>query len=85
MFDPKATLFEPERVDRRLGRRFLVRKVEDHEPRVPSLEEVRAEVVHAWKVEKARPLAEQAAPEVRRRGPQRAGARSRATSCRGGR
>ena len=63
MFDPKATLFEPEELTDVLGRRYLVRKVEDHEPRVPSLQQVRAEVVHAWKVEKARPLAEQAARE----------------------
>ena len=61
MFDPKTILYEPVELTDVLGRRFLVRKVEDHDPRVPSLDEIRAEVVHAWKMEQARPLAEKAA------------------------
>src|SRR4051794_32771430 len=64
MFDPKASLYEPVELTDALGRRYLVRKLEDEAPRVPKLEEIRAEVVHAWKMAQARPLAEKAARDL---------------------
>ena len=63
MFDSKTTLFDPVELTDALGHRFLVRKIEDQPPRIPPLEEIRPEVVNAWKMEKARPLAEKAANE----------------------
>jgi peptidyl-prolyl cis-trans isomerase D len=61
MFDPKTNLFEPVELTDPLGRRYLARKLDDQAPRVPPLEEIRPEVVLAWKTEQARPLAETAA------------------------
>ena len=61
MFDAKSILFEPTEFTDFTGRRFLVRKIEDQPPRVPSLDEIRPEVILAWKTEKGRPLAERAA------------------------
>jgi peptidyl-prolyl cis-trans isomerase D len=61
MFDPKSSLFEPAELTDLNGRRFLVRKLQDQAPRVPSLDEIRPEVILAWKSEQARPLAEKAA------------------------
>jgi hypothetical protein len=63
IFDPKTTLYEPVELTDALGRRFLVRKLDDRAPRVPPLDEIRPEVVAAWKMEQARPLAEKAARE----------------------
>jgi peptidyl-prolyl cis-trans isomerase D len=64
MFDPKAGLYEPIELTDVLGTRFLVRKIKDEPPHVPTLEQVRSEVVVAWKMAKARPLAEQAAGDL---------------------
>jgi peptidyl-prolyl cis-trans isomerase D len=64
LFDPKSMLFEPVELTDILRRRYLVRKVDDAAPRVPPLDEIRAEVVLAWKTEQARPLAEKAAKEL---------------------
>src|SRR5262249_7935072 len=44
-----------------LGTRYLARKVKDISPHVPSLADVRSDVSLAWKMEKARPLAQKAA------------------------
>jgi peptidyl-prolyl cis-trans isomerase D len=56
-FDPKEPLYVvAELTDP--TRRYLAWKIDDQPPRVPSLDEIRAEVVHAWKMEKARGLAE---------------------------
>jgi hypothetical protein len=63
MFEPKTSLFEPVEFADRLGRRYLVRKVDDQAPRVPPLEEIRPEVVLAWKMEQARPIAKKAAED----------------------
>lgn len=63
-FDPKTSLYEPVELTDVLRRRFLARKIEDHPPRVPPLEEIRNDVVLAWKREKARPLAEKAAQDL---------------------
>jgi peptidyl-prolyl cis-trans isomerase D len=63
MFDPKTALYEPVDLSDALQRRYLARKIEDHPPRVPPLDEIRPEVVLAWKTEKARPKAEKAAQD----------------------
>ena len=63
-FDPKKALFEPEELTDLLGTRFLVRKVKDVPPHVPALDSIRPEVSLAWKISKARPLAEKAAQEL---------------------
>ncbi len=60
-FDSKKGLYEPAELTDILGTRFLVRKMKDEPPRVPSLEEIRPQVVLAWKMERARTLAEKAA------------------------
>lgn len=64
VFDPKTELFEPVELTDILGTRFLVRKIKDQPPRVPTLDQVRSEVVVAWKKAKARPLAEKAADDL---------------------
>jgi peptidyl-prolyl cis-trans isomerase D len=63
MFDSKTSLYEPVEFADALQRRFLARKIQDDAPRIPPLDEIRPEVVLAWKLEKARPKAEQAAQE----------------------
>jgi peptidyl-prolyl cis-trans isomerase D len=67
IFDPKMGLFEPIELTDVLGRRYLVRKLRDEAPHVPPLDQVRAEVVRAWKMSKARPLAQKAAEELAKR------------------
>jgi peptidyl-prolyl cis-trans isomerase D len=64
MFDPKTGLYEPVELTDILGTRFLVRKIKDEPPHVPSLDQVRSQVVLAWKTAKARTLAEKAALEL---------------------
>ncbi len=64
IFDPKAGLYEPIELTDVLGTRFLVRKVADEAPHVPTLDQVRAEVTVAWKMKQARPLAKKAATEL---------------------
>ncbi len=64
MFDPKTGLYEPIELTDVLGTRFLVRKIKDESPHVPTLEQVRSEVAGAWKLAQARPLTEQAASEL---------------------
>ncbi len=64
VFDPKTGLYEPIELTDVLGTRFLVRKVQDEPPHVPTLEQVRSEVIVAWKMAQARPLAEKAAGEL---------------------
>ncbi|MDR3622894.1 MAG: SurA N-terminal domain-containing protein [Paludisphaera borealis] len=59
--DPKISLYEPVELTDILGTRFLARKVKDEAPRVPPLDEVKSDVILAWKQSKARPLAEKAA------------------------
>jgi peptidyl-prolyl cis-trans isomerase D len=61
LFDTKSSLFEPIELTDPTGRRFLIRKLQDVEPRVPPLDEIRAEVVLSWKSEQARAPAEEAA------------------------
>ena len=57
-FSPKTKLYESLELADRDDRRYLAWKVEDEPSRVPLLDEVKADVVHAWKLAKARPLAE---------------------------
>ncbi len=64
VFQPKSTLFEPIELTDSRKNHFLVRKVQDVPPRVPSLDEIHADVTHAWKLNQARPLAEKAAQEL---------------------
>ena len=63
-FDPKKSLYEPEELTDLLGTRFLSRKIKDVPPHVPALDEVRPEVSLAWKMGRARPLAEKAASDL---------------------
>ena len=64
VFQPKSSLFEPIELTDSRKNHFLVRKVQDLTPRVPALDEIHAEVAHAWKLAQARPLAEKAAQEL---------------------
>lgn len=64
ILDPKLGLFEPVELTDIVGGRYLARKLKDEAPRIPALDEVRSDVVHAWKLEKARPLAEKAAKDL---------------------
>lgn len=63
-FSTKSGLYEPVELTDIIGGRYLVRKLKDEAPKVPPIDEVRAEVVRAWKLEKARPLAEKAAKDL---------------------
>jgi peptidyl-prolyl cis-trans isomerase D len=63
-FDPKSGLHEPVELTDLLGTRFLARKIQDVAPHVPALEPVRSQVALAWKMEKARSLAEKAAEQL---------------------
>jgi hypothetical protein len=64
VFDPKTGIFEPIELTDLLGNRYLVRKTKDEAPHVPTLDQVRPQVVTAWKTAKARPLAQKAAEEL---------------------
>ncbi len=60
-YGSRTKLYNPLDLADNEGHRFLVWKTEDDPARVPSLAEVRPEVIRAWKLMKARPLAEAAA------------------------
>ncbi len=47
-----------------MGTRYLVRKLKDVPPRIPTLDEVRSQVSLAWKMKQARPLAQKAADRM---------------------
>lgn len=64
LFDPRTGLYDPVELTDILGTRFLARKVKDEEPRIPALDEVKSDVIAAWKEAQARPLAEKAAQEL---------------------
>jgi peptidyl-prolyl cis-trans isomerase D len=64
IFDSKTGLYEPIELTDVLGTRFLVRKVKDEPPHVPTLDQVRTEVALAWKMAQARPLADKASSEL---------------------
>lgn len=56
-FDDRNQLFSGMSLVDQAGRRFRAWKVADEAPRVPSFEEARAQVLAAWKLSQARPLA----------------------------
>jgi len=64
LFDPKTGLYEPVELSDLLGTRYLARKIQDVPPHVPPLDQVRSEVALAWKMDKARPLAQKAADHL---------------------
>jgi hypothetical protein len=64
IFDDRAPLFDPIDLADAIDRRFLAWKTEDAPMRIPSLSEIRSEVVQAWKLEQARPLARKDAESV---------------------
>jgi hypothetical protein len=71
-YSPKTELFVPlELTDATFrgddGHRFLAWKIEDEPARVPAFADVKADVIEAWKVEKARPFAEAAAKAMAER------------------
>ncbi len=64
LFGDRAPLFEPVEFADVLDRAYLAWKTEDLPPETPPLKDLRAEVVRAWKVDQARPLAKKAAEEL---------------------
>ncbi len=64
MFDPRSSLYDPIEFADARGERYLAWKLQDLEPEVPKLDEVRPQVILAWKREQARPLAEKAAKAI---------------------
>ncbi|HEU5117674.1 MAG TPA: hypothetical protein VFT74_13685, partial [Isosphaeraceae bacterium] len=64
MFDPRSSLYDPIEFADARGERYLAWKVQDLKPEVPKLDEVRPQVILAWKREQARPLAEKAAKAI---------------------
>ena len=64
VFDDKNQLFDSMEFSDLAGRRFLVRKIADTAPRVPTFDEVRPKLITAWKLDKARDLARTAAGEA---------------------
>lgn len=61
LFEPRSAVYEPFELADSAGERFLAWKLADEEPYTPKLDEIRDQVVQAWKLEQARPLAEKAA------------------------
>ena len=61
LFEKKTNLFEGIEFTDTLGDRYLARKLSDEPAHVAPLREVRDQVVRAWKVAKARPVAQKAA------------------------
>jgi len=64
VFAPKSPLYDGMEFSEVSGRRYLARKLEDVEAHVAPLAEVRPAVVAAWKLDKARGLADAAATAV---------------------
>ena len=64
LFDPKNLLFEGFELSDPRGERYLLRKTADVPAHVADLDEIRDQVVRAWKREKARPMAQKAAEEL---------------------
>jgi SurA N-terminal domain len=61
LFNNRDPMYDPIEMTDSFDRRYLLWKVEDLPAHIPTLAEIRSDVVRAWKVEKARPLAEKAA------------------------
>lgn len=73
VFDERVMVYEPFELAEPRGLRFLGWKLEDVPPRVPPLDEVRDQVVHAWKREQARTLAERDANAIAEKARQNGG------------
>ncbi len=58
LFNAKTDLYDGFELADPLQRRYLVRKMSDQPARMPGLSEVRDQVVRAWKLDRARPMAE---------------------------
>lgn len=58
VFEPRASVYEPFEMADGRGQRFLGWKLADLQPEIPPLAKIRDQVVHAWKLDKARALAE---------------------------
>jgi peptidyl-prolyl cis-trans isomerase D len=58
LFEGKSLLYDPVEFTDLTGRRYLIWKVADEPARVPAFDEVKTQVARAWKLEKARALAE---------------------------
>jgi hypothetical protein len=56
-FDPRSSLYEEVELSDLAGRRYLAWKIADIPARVPRLDEIRSQVVHELKLQKARDLA----------------------------
>lgn len=67
IFDSRRPVYDQFELADDRGRRYLAWKLADLPPRVPELQEIRPEVVRAWKMEKARGLAEKAAHDLAER------------------
>jgi peptidyl-prolyl cis-trans isomerase D len=63
-FEPRASVYETFEMADGRGQRFLGWKLADLQPESPALEKIRDQVVHAWKVDKARALAAADAKEL---------------------
>ncbi len=63
VFDPKIALYDGIELSDPTGDRYLVRRTADSPAHVPSIAEARGQVVDAWKVARARPLARKAADD----------------------
>ncbi len=63
LFDKKTGLYEGVEFNDSLGDRYLARKLADEPAHVATLSEVRDQVVRAWKIAKARPIARKAAED----------------------
>ena len=58
LFEGRSQLYDPIEFTDLTGRRYLVWKVADEPARVPDFADVKSQVARAWKLEKARSLAE---------------------------
>ena len=63
LFDSTTSLYEGLELTDPIGDHFLVRKLKDEPAHIAPLAEVREQVVRAWKVAQARPLARKAAED----------------------
>lgn len=64
LFDDRSSVFEPMELSDLLDRYFLAWKTEEIAPEIPPLAKIRDEVIHAYKLEQALPLARKAADAV---------------------
>jgi hypothetical protein len=63
-FDSRLPLYDSFELVDPLGRRYLGRRIADEPAHVEPLDKIRSQVVRAWKIEQARPLAKKAAEAI---------------------